>query len=462
MIKHNITKFKLTTLLIIAVAACFMLHNFLTPLVNDDYSYAFIWDGEHGGNLIDGIGQRERVNSFSDIFQSQWSHYFTWGGRVIPHIFVQFFMWAGKDLFNICNTIVFIILLWLINYIATGQKNFSKITLIWLLIGFWFCVPEYMFTVLWLTGACNYLWMSLLQLLFLLPYLRQSDFMSKTILLLIIAFLAGGSNEAGAIASICAAAGFTLYSFKQGKIQSNLIAGLIIASISCAIMILAPGNWQRLQVIQPDFAWNLEILMEHLKGPFLHFLLQEVILFAPIIYCLIKCRIDPKIKILIIIFTLAGLLVPMSLLGSPVFFMHGAFSATIFLLVASTAALNEIIADIKFTTLPAIIKCLSFAVIAITILSVSISLYADFNLHEQMKLRFDIINQQRGNDLIIVPPIKPSVLNQKFIDLKILDEHTALYYFTVINSGIFDYPTSVHNILFAQYHELKNIVQISF
>ena len=48
----------------------FMLRNFLLPLFADDYSYAFIWDGKNKGNLIRGIGKRERVKSIKDILGS--------------------------------------------------------------------------------------------------------------------------------------------------------------------------------------------------------------------------------------------------------------------------------------------------------------------------------------------------------------------------------------------------------
>lgn len=60
-----------------------LFRNLLLPIIADDYSYAFIWDGEHWGNLIDGVDPNnfQRVESFSDILASQWEHYFHWGGR---------------------------------------------------------------------------------------------------------------------------------------------------------------------------------------------------------------------------------------------------------------------------------------------------------------------------------------------------------------------------------------------
>lgn len=57
----------------------FLLRNLLLPMFADDYSYAFIWDGDNLGNLMDNIGPREQIDNLSDIFRSQWSHYFIAG-----------------------------------------------------------------------------------------------------------------------------------------------------------------------------------------------------------------------------------------------------------------------------------------------------------------------------------------------------------------------------------------------
>ena len=62
----------------------FFVRNMLMPLCYDDYAYAFVWDGANGGNLIDGVKPENlhRIESFSDIFVSQYSHWLTWGGRI--------------------------------------------------------------------------------------------------------------------------------------------------------------------------------------------------------------------------------------------------------------------------------------------------------------------------------------------------------------------------------------------
>ena len=107
--------------ILLLFAVPFLIRNLLLPLVGDDFSYAFIWDGEHWGNLMDNIGPRERINSLYDILVSQWSHYFTWGGRTPSMIFIQLFAWVGKVWFDLANTFVFTMLMLVLYWLAIGK-----------------------------------------------------------------------------------------------------------------------------------------------------------------------------------------------------------------------------------------------------------------------------------------------------------------------------------------------------
>ncbi|MBQ7453586.1 MAG: hypothetical protein IJS69_00810 [Selenomonadaceae bacterium] len=167
------------SLILFAVfAGYFFVRTTLLPLAHDDFCYAFIWDGEHGGNLSPmeigspEVEYRQRVESFSDIIQSQWSHYFTWGGRVLAHTLIQFFLWIGKPYFNIANTVVFILLILVIINLANTWLKISRFALVWIFLCLNLFAAWSVNTMFWLTGACNYLWMSFFQLFFLTPYVK--------------------------------------------------------------------------------------------------------------------------------------------------------------------------------------------------------------------------------------------------------------------------------------------------
>ena len=225
-------------------AGFFLLRTILMPLAYDDYSYAFIWDGAHDGNLqmmMTGspeVETRERVDSLADIFDSMWSHYFTWGGRIFAHSLVQFFMWIGKPAFDVANTIVFILLVLSIIKLAAAQ--ISRNVLLWIFFSLFILSVWSMTTLFWLTGSCNYMWMSLVQLIFLIPYvqaLRTKNPPQKFWLVIPLGLMAGWSNEAGALATICLTIFFISLCKSQKIFRSWMTAGLIAAIISCAFMI---------------------------------------------------------------------------------------------------------------------------------------------------------------------------------------------------------------------------------
>ena len=189
-------------------AGIFFVRTILMPLAYDDYAYAFIWDGAHDGNLqmmmigSPEVETRQRVDSFGDIFDSMWSHYFTWGGRIFAHSLVQFFMWIGKPAFDVANTLIFIALVLSIIKLAAAQVKLSRNVLLWIFFSLFILSVWSMTTMFWLTGSCNYMWMSLVQLIFLIPYvnaLRLNNSPQKFWLIIPLGLMAGLVERSGRI-----------------------------------------------------------------------------------------------------------------------------------------------------------------------------------------------------------------------------------------------------------------------
>lgn len=119
--KRNISVFSFIVFLICLVY--FFFCNYFFPMMSDDYAISFVWDGNHGGNIA-GIQPRhmwQRIESISDIFTSLASMYMTWGGRMESWFIAQFFLWLGKPIFNVFNTIIFCIFMLLIARISLGR-----------------------------------------------------------------------------------------------------------------------------------------------------------------------------------------------------------------------------------------------------------------------------------------------------------------------------------------------------
>ena len=149
--------------------------NYLHPMsFGDDYLYSFIWQGKPMNVPLS--EKAVRIASWKDILLSQWSHYFTWGGRTVAHVLVQFFLWMGKGVFNYFNAFISIFLIAEINWCINRGKvslNFKAKDICWIFFVLWAFTPGFSPVFFWLTAACNYLWTNVILITFLLPYIRK-------------------------------------------------------------------------------------------------------------------------------------------------------------------------------------------------------------------------------------------------------------------------------------------------
>ena len=462
---------KLSWQIIFAVfLGIFFLRNLLMPIVADDYSYAFIWDGDGWGNLIDGIdGSRlQRVESFSDILYSQWQHYFTWGGRTIAHIFVQFFVWQGKIFFDVANVLVLAALVLLLFKVGTGLplREMNKTYLLFILAGIYFCAPSLVITTVWLTGACNYLWMSTLMILFLLPFTlayRQKNLPLNPYTLILIPFLglcAGWSIEPGAAVTLSVTSLFILHFWLKKNLQPWMKVGFIFLIIGTALLILSPGNLYRLEltnelepddIVPPDEQWTPQMFLTNFVIGFLPVFLRELILFAPIIFYFAKGKISPAVSKFILTFAGAAVLVLTIMMFSPEFPERAGFPSTIFLLIASLAALKEILPSVEeffSRRIKLVMICAG-----IWLISLFGCLYVEYDLHCQFEERDKIVAAHKNDDLITVKPLEIPAWSETLLGTRTWDELT-LWWGGDLESEL----EGNRNITFARYHGLKKIV----
>ena len=101
----------LSVCMLIEVILEFRLHQ-KYEFVRDDLWYAT--------NLVTG----EPLRNITDIFESQWWHYFNWGGRSITHSLLQLILMCGDMFANILNMAATFTLSFLICKVA-GKTNFK-------------------------------------------------------------------------------------------------------------------------------------------------------------------------------------------------------------------------------------------------------------------------------------------------------------------------------------------------
>ncbi len=227
--------------------------NSLTPMMyGDDYVYAFIWPGQ---SLYSPLPEHVmRVNSVSDILVSQWGHYFTGNGRAVAHLLIQFFVWQEKYVFNLLNSFIFVLLVleiyWTSNYGIISLRNLHAGILCLIFFSLWSFTVNFGGVFLWISGACNYLWMTVLLLSFLMLYVRKYSHMDRrtehltygSFLVFLWGTAAGWTNE-NTVCWIILILGLWIFKNRnESWFEPWMWYGLAGLCAGYALMIFSPGN----------------------------------------------------------------------------------------------------------------------------------------------------------------------------------------------------------------------------
>jgi len=455
-------------ILFVIFAGFFFVRTTLLPLSHDDYAYAFIWDGEHGGNLeqmqfgSEEVETRQRVESLNDIYQSMESHYFTWGGRIFAHGLAQLFIWLGKPIFDVANTIIFIFLVLTIINLSNTWLKISRQALVWIFLSLFLFSAASLMSLFWLTGSCNYMWMSFFQLFFLTPYVKAlrsgeaGNSILNFLLMILLGLAAGWSNEAGALATVCLTIFLVIMCKAREVFRVWMVAGLAALMIGCAFMMLAPGNFARLEFAHPNFHYTAAIFFEHLHGFGRVVAADFIALFPMFIYFLRRKNTGLNIpEILMLAFTAAGLLVPTAMLFSPEFNLRVSVPSLTFILVASTSAILELERQhLKFRlNLPKkIARVISIGLTAALLSYFVTFIYVDISIFNAA--RRQVRHIERSTYLDPIPmPIMP--IRHRFEEIH--GDRSAVPYMKHF-AGVIENPNFCLNLLVAQYYGVRHVV----
>ncbi len=458
-------------ILFVTFAGFVFVRTTLLPLSHDDYSYAFVWDGAHGGNLeamqfgSPEVESRQRVDSLNDIVRSMESHYFTWGGRIFAHAIAQFFIWLGKPVFDVANTIMFVFLLLTIINLANTWLKISRKAVVWIFLSLFLFAACSLTSMIWLTGSCNYMWMSFFQLFFVTPYvkaLRSHEAGNSALnvaLMILLGLLAGWSNEAGSLATVCLTIFLVGMCKAQGIFRSWMPAGLAALTVGCAFLMFAPGNFARLAFAHPNFAYTEELFFEHLTGGFDRVVGADLLALIPMFVYFLRREGGAlnTAEILMLAFATAGLLVPAAMLFSPEFNMRVSVPSLAFVLVASTSAILELERR-RFSfslQLPKkILRGVSATLTAILFAYFVTFIYVDISIFNAARRQVRYIERNEQYDPIQLPPMP---IRHRFE--KIHGDRSAVPYLKHF-AGVIDNPNFCLNMLVAQYYGVRHVVAV--
>ncbi len=229
--------------LILLIAISIFLLNRSVLLSPDDYNYTW----------VQGRSDGSKVSNLLDCIETGRYFYTHWTGRVIPHVLVGIFRNMNAHVFEIVNTIAFMIFVLTIPKVLGKKSTFLSILAVFGYLAYSTMFGE---KFAWVSGALNYLWPAMFLSIFI--YLFYNYFFDKKrinklglIALTLYAFIAGFMHENTAFvggAFLCAVIGFNIKKYwnfdKTKKIFVTLI--FIMFCLGAFANIFAPGNFHRM------------------------------------------------------------------------------------------------------------------------------------------------------------------------------------------------------------------------
>lgn len=301
LIQHSpkVKKYIFLALVCIFFLLIFIL-NRLFPLYSDDYLYLFIYKSDPS----------VPISSFNDIIHSQINHYMVWGGRSIVHGIAQFLLWIGTDWGDVLNSLAYILYILVIYKISIKEKIINPLLFIFIACILWIFLPVPIGTILWITGSANYLWGVLIILLFLYPYCsyyktgKYKNNLLKCIFFLFFGIIAGWTNENLFIAQvffiICL---FFLLRKSEHKIPIWAVAGLIGVCIGGTIMLAAPGNFIRSEIINESLGLTNKSLIDNILYRvgkalyrYLIYIMPLVVVYLSVLFLYVKKTNSDKVN----------------------------------------------------------------------------------------------------------------------------------------------------------------------
>lgn len=407
--------------------------NCITHYTSDDYAYRFIFKSHLP------TADSEKIDGVFSIIKSQISHYELWNGRFVAHSIVQFFMQYNKIIFNFFNSLIFILLGFIIYSILKKVANINNKleTFIFIFSLLWLFTPEFGKSVLWLSGAGNYLWTSIIYSSFLLFNLRtQKSNLVTYIIAIFLGFISGATNENSGPAIILVIILLVLWRYLSSKsLDAWRIVGILSSCVGYLIMFTAPGSQKRGHQ-EMSFALLKDRLVHVYSESVSHFFFAYLILIL-FIFVLVYQNKYSKTNIIFTTILLIGHFSSIfSLVLAPQQPLRTLFGSNVLLIIAIVYLLNNISGFIPLK------KYLSISLVTISIIVYS---YAFNDLY---KSHLEVDNQIR-----IIETSDPT----KEIKVPLLTQPHSLYNPYNGTAYLGDNPKSWFNLWMAKYYNVSSI-----
>ena len=308
--------------------------NKYTTFVADDYSYMY------------SFSDNTRIRSIFDIFPSMYSHAFTMNGRLTAHFFVQVFLLLPSYIFDMVNTVFFLLLILAVYKYCFKRNEINFFGLVVAFAAVWYFVPSFGQVMLWLDGSCNYLWGITFSLWYLFPFvsLATGETSIKNnalkILFVLSGIFMGNWLETASFGTILIAVMLLLVSkfLYKKTIPMYMIVSICFMIVGFILMLLAPGTGKN-KVATEGMSGYIQNFLEAMDMYVTH-LLWLVIFFIVLFVCSIFLGYKKNLLISLLFF-LASLCVNFMHIVAAYYPERNMLAPTLFLIIAVGMLLKE-------------------------------------------------------------------------------------------------------------------------
>ena len=219
------------------------IYNLLTPLMSDDLLF-----------------DRSLYSSIRDIFREEYKQYLSWNGRSVLQIILKICSLMPLGLFQLCNSLCFVVCSLLIYCNINPRNKYDSVLYLLIQLCIWNFSVDFSQTILWLSGACNYLWGTTIILGFITWYhyllknvskVRHVNFVA--ISTFFFGILAGWGNENTSGGAILIILMFSaMYFYENQKLEKWMYSGIFGMIIGFLLLLLAPGNQVRGTIMKAE------------------------------------------------------------------------------------------------------------------------------------------------------------------------------------------------------------------
>lgn len=312
-----------------------LIYNFFTPLMSDDLLF-----------------DASKYKNFGDIVKAEYEQYMTWTGRSVLQIILRLCSLLPEPLFNILNSLCFVLLLLLIYWNVAGFQKYNSMLYIIINLFVWNFSVEFAQTVLCMNGACNYLWGTTIILGLITGYRRllskQASEKHKVLLcigMFVAGMLAGWCNENTSGGGILIVLAFTLlYYLQHKKILPYMICTITGMIAGLLFMICAPGNRIRRIFMSESHTGMMAYISRFLKicKNINHYMMPYIVITIVLMVYFFHKKYKFRDFILVFIYGLTGFACCFALILMPEPMPRAYFGANIFFMVACMEVINKI------------------------------------------------------------------------------------------------------------------------